>query len=99
MGKGTDSSAREASRLRRRRVRRWIFVAVGVLYVFSVPWYRPEAELRLILGLPDWVAVALGCYVLVAILNCWAWLLTEVDDQAPLAEVFHSEDSPTERRP
>ena len=29
---------------------------------------------------PDWVAVALGCYVLAACLNSLAWLSTDIDD-------------------
>jgi hypothetical protein len=59
--------------------------AIGVLYVLSIPWYRSEdAPLRMLLGLPDWVAVALGCYVAVAVLNSIAWLLTEVRDDADL---------------
>ena len=52
-----------------------------MLYVISVPWYRDAGEpLRIWLGLPDWVAVALVCYVAVAILNAVAWLVTEVSD-------------------
>jgi hypothetical protein len=48
-----------------------------------VPWYRdPEAELRIVFGLPDWAAVALACYVAVALLNGFAWLRTEIDDDA-----------------
>ena len=44
-----------------------------------------------VLGLPDWVAVAIGCYAAVAVLNSIAWLLTDVperlpDDIAPSAE-------------
>lgn len=55
--------------------------AIAVLYVLSVPWYRsPDAELRLWLGLPDWVAVALLCYVGVALLNAVAWSVAEVSD-------------------
>jgi hypothetical protein len=36
-----------------------------------------------VLGLPDWVAVALGCDLLAAILNAVAWSLTVVDDPPP----------------
>jgi hypothetical protein len=72
----------------RRRLRRTLLVGIALLYVLSVPWYRESgAELRLILGLPDWVAIALVCYVGVALLNAWAWLVTEVsdDDAGPRA--------------
>lgn len=69
----------------RRRVRRILLAAIGLLYVVSVPWYRADdAGLRVWLGLPDWVAVAVVCYAAVAVLNALAWLFTDVDDGAPL---------------
>ncbi len=58
-----------------------LLVLIVLLYVISVPWYRESGAVpSLVLGLPDWVAVALGCYVGVAILNSLAWLLTDVRD-------------------
>ncbi len=64
-------------------MRRWLLIAICALYVISIPWYRPSgAESEIILGLPDWVAVALACYVVVALLNSLAWLLTEVPDRS-----------------
>jgi hypothetical protein len=64
--------------------------AIAVLYVFSIPWYRAEdAPLRLVFGLPDWVAVALACYGAVALLNSVAWLLTDVRDDAELPASLH----------
>jgi hypothetical protein len=41
----------------------------------------------MILGLPDWVAVAIFCYAAAAILNSAAWLLADIpesvaDDEA-----------------
>ena len=58
-----------------------LLMLIGVLFVLSIPWYRsPEDEVELILGLPDWVAVALGCYASAAILNSIAWLLTDIED-------------------
>jgi hypothetical protein len=66
-----------------RRSRLVLLCTIAVLYVISVPWYRdPEAELRIVFGLPDWAAVALACYVAVALLNGLAWLRTEIDDDA-----------------
>jgi hypothetical protein len=51
---------------------------IGLLYLASVPWYRdPDAPLRIVLGLPDWVAVALACYAAAACLNAVAWLLVD----------------------
>ncbi len=67
---------------RRTFIRRACMVVIAVLYVVSVPWYRAADEpLRTWFGLPDWVAVALLCYVGVACLNAVAWLVTEVPDE------------------
>ena len=71
-------------------LRRLLLIAIAVLYVVSIPWYREAgAAPGTWLGLPDWAAVAIVCYVGVAILNALAWLLTDVDDHA-------SNDSPGE---
>jgi len=61
-------------------VRRVLLAAIGVLFVISIPWYRGGVEPSIWFGLPDWVVVALACYVAVAVLNSIAWLLTEVSD-------------------
>ena len=63
-------------------------VAIGLLYLISVPWYRPTADdVEVVAGLPDWVAVAVACYVGVAVLNSLAWWLTDVPDgDAPDAD-------------
>ncbi len=62
-------------------LRRALFVGIAALYALSIPWYRTTgAEPALWFGLPDWVAVALGCYLGVALLNTLAWLLSEVRD-------------------
>ena len=76
---------------RRRGARSWLrrllLAGIGLLYVVSVPWYRDSGEpLSLVFGLPDWVAVALLCYVGVAVLNAIAWLLTDVSDDSPSFE-------------
>ena len=66
---------------RRRRLRRTLLAAIPVLYAVSIPWYRgAESELRLWWGFPDWVAVALACYVAIAVLNYAAWQLTEIPE-------------------
>lgn len=67
-----------------RRVRRLCLAAIALLYLVSIPWYREAgASPALWLGLPDWVAVALGCYVAVAVLNAVAWLAAEVPEATP----------------
>ncbi len=64
-----------------RGLRRGLLMAIGLLYVVSIPWYRQAgSEPRLWLGLPDWVAVALACYVGAAVLNAVAWLVSDVPD-------------------
>jgi hypothetical protein len=66
------------------RVRRGLLVAIGILYVVSVPWYRSGGgEPEIWLGMPDWAAVAVVCYAAVAVLNALAWLLCEVHDVQP----------------
>jgi hypothetical protein len=67
----------------RRRVHFACMIVIALLYLVSVPWYRDaEAPLRLWLGLPDWVAVALLCYVGVAMANALAWIVSDVSDDA-----------------
>ena len=71
----------------RRRTHRVLLALIGVLYLISVPWYRDtDAPLKLVFGMPDWVAVALGCYVAVAVLNACAWLFVDFPDDPALAE-------------
>lgn len=67
------------SKLARARLRRACLAAIGVLYAVSIPWYRASgAEPGLWLGLPDWAALALVCYVGVALLNSVSWWLADV---------------------
>jgi hypothetical protein len=62
----------------RGRVRRVLLGSIALLYIASVPWYRdPDAPLRIVFGLPDWVAVAIACYAVAACLNAAAWLLSD----------------------
>jgi hypothetical protein len=66
----------------KQRLRYVLLVGVGVCFVVSIPWYRSGgAESRIWMGLPDWVAVALLCYVAAAVLNGAAWMLTDVSDR------------------
>lgn len=84
-----------AKRSNARFLRTACLVLIAGLYVLSVPWYR-EADAPLVLwfGLPDWVAVALLCYVGVAVLNGIAWLATEIPDISPIEENADREGTP-----
>jgi hypothetical protein len=67
-----------------RRFRLLLLAIIALLYLISIPWYREAGKAPAIwLGLPDWVAVALGCYFAAAVLNAVAWLLTDVPDEDP----------------
>ena len=65
----------------RGRLRAALLVLIGLLYAIAVPWYRETgAQPEIWLGLPDWVTVALACFVGIAVANSLAWLLTDVPD-------------------
>lgn len=69
------------TRTQRRFIYSACMIVIALLYIISIPWYRDAGgPLRLWLGLPDWVAVALLCYVGVAIVNGVAWSVTDVPD-------------------
>lgn len=65
----------------RSRIRQLLLAMIVILYAVSIPWYRSAgAEPGRWLGLPDWVTLAVLCYVGVAVLNFFAWRLTDVED-------------------
>lgn len=71
----------------KKALRRGPLAVTALLYAVSIPWYRETgAEPTVVLGLPDWVAVALLCYVGVALCNSIAWLNTDVPDAPPEGE-------------
>ncbi len=64
-----------------------LLAVIALLYAISIPWYRETgAEPEMWFGLPDWVAVALGCYLAVAVLNAIAWLRTDVPEPPSAAD-------------
>lgn len=75
---------RRRPRRRIRRAARGLALAgIVLLYALSIPWYRdPDAAVRIVFGLPDWTAIALGCYVAAALLNAAAWLLAEIPEDS-----------------
>ena len=55
---------------------------IVLLYVVSIPWYRePGTVPAVVLGLPDWVVVALACYLGIALLTARAWLGRDIEDR------------------
>ena len=79
----------------RARLRRALLLAIGALYLASVPWYRAaDPSPALWLGLPSWVTVAVACYVAVAVLNALAWWLTDVPDADGTPADVHRESAP-----
>jgi len=80
-----------------RRGARFVCLAViAILYLFSIPWYRNnDAPLTLWFGLPDWVAVALLCYVGVAVFNAIAWMLCDISDEITDTDEFAASASKT----
>jgi hypothetical protein len=75
----------------RRLLRVICLILIAVFYVMSVPWYRDtESPLKIWWGLPDWVTVALLCYVGVAVMNAAAWMLADVSDDLDGDEFGHS---------
>ena len=65
----------------RRGLRFALLGLVVLLFALSIPWYRDPGEASgLWLGLPEWVTVALLCYVGAALANAAAWLLADFDD-------------------
>ncbi len=83
----TSESLRRPSSPWRRRLRAVLLSLIALLYIVSIPWYRPSGELASVVwGLPDWVSVALACYVAAALLNAVAWLATDVPERDAAAD-------------
>jgi hypothetical protein len=88
-----------STRRRRRILHFACMILIAALYIISVPWYREdEAPLLLWFGLPDWVAVALACYVGVALVNAVAWSIADVPDAVEDPGCAGASDEPGARR-
>jgi len=81
VGSGGEDVTARARATRARWLRGACFLAIAFLYALSIPWYRASGAVpAMVVGLPDWVAVALGCYLLAAALNAGVWWLAALDD-------------------
>ena len=45
-----------------------------VLFAIAIPWYWPERELPVVLGMPLWAAVAVGASFLISLFTAWLLL-------------------------
>ena len=78
---GQHTGRLRARGMTRATLRRLLLLAIGVLYVVSIPWYRSAGESAPSrAGVPEWVLVAVVCYVAAAVLNAAAWLLTDIPE-------------------
>ena len=44
----------------------WIWCTYAALLAVGIPWYWPRDDMRVVLGVPIWVIVALGCSVVIS---------------------------------
>ena len=64
----------------------WVWFVYAVLFAVAIPWYWPDDDARLFLGIPLWAAVSIGVSFLI---SCYtAWLLLRYwpetpDEEAP----------------
>ncbi len=46
-----------------------------ILLIMSVPWYRSDEQMsNTLFGFPEWVMVAIACYLAVTLINIGIWL-------------------------
>ena len=50
----------------------WLFVAIGALYAFSIPWWFGDGRPAIVAGLPSWAVVSLVCTFGVSCLTSYA---------------------------
>ena len=62
-------------------------ITVLALYVLSIPWYRtPGATPTIVFGVPDWVAVAVACYLAIAVITAIAWHRVRFEEEEDPAD-------------
>ena len=60
----------------------WIWLIYGGLFAVAIPWYWPNDDVRLFLGIPLWAAVSVGASILI---SCYtAWLLLRYWPESPI---------------
>lgn len=64
------------------------FVGIGLLYVFSIPWWFRAGEPAFVFGMPTWALASLGCTL--AISGLTAFLALRRWDDDPETEEGHS---------
>ena len=60
-----------------------VWLAYLVFFAIGIPWYWPEADVRLVLGFPLWAFVSFLSCVAIASLTAWMFLFRwpEEDDE------------------
>jgi hypothetical protein len=54
---------------------RWpVWLVYAVLFTVAIPWYWPEDEVLLFLGIPLWAAVSIGVSGLISVFTAWLLL-------------------------
>ena len=69
------------------RIRPLLLSLLPILILISVPWYRDtnsEPRFSLQAGIPDWVTVAIVCYLLHAIISACIWVFFPPADNSTI---------------
>ena len=57
-----------------------LFAVIGLLYVFSIPWWFPAGEPGFFFGMPTWAVASLGCTLAISGLTAFLALRRWDDD-------------------
>lgn len=57
-----------------------LFAVIGLLYVFSIPWWFPAGEPGFFFGMPTWALASLGCTLAISGLTAFLALRRWDDD-------------------
>ena len=55
-------------------LRWWVWATYIVLFAIAIPWYWPEREWPVVLGMPVWAAVSVGTSLVISIFTAWLLL-------------------------
>jgi hypothetical protein len=49
----------------------WVWCVYAILFAASVPWYLPDGDVPLWVGLPYWVVLSMSAIAGVAVFTLW----------------------------